>query len=100
MHLTFQNPVVRRTAERVHLLSGDLLTIEQGTLRPDAYANAPLIDDWVIGYRLEIALVGNVIGHPIVADGPTTTSGLYFLDPQLGCARTLSRWYRLGNPRG
>jgi hypothetical protein len=60
--------------------------------------NAPLIEGWAIGQRVEPALVGTVAGHPLLPDGPVTTSGLHFLDPVAGYARTLTRWYRLGTP--
>lgn len=68
---TFEEPRVREIAQRIH--------------------------DWWIGRRLEVALTGVVSGHPEVGPGPVVTSGLYYLDPIAGYARTLSRWYKLGN---
>lgn len=63
-------------------------------------AAAPLIEDWTIGKRFEPALIGRVSGHSNIDTGqPVVSSGLYYLDPVAGYARTLSRWYRLGPPR-
>lgn len=99
MILTFENATVVKTANLIHALSLDLELIKRlqaPTIRD--FAAAPVIDDWYLGQRLEPALVGRVNGHPIVADGPVVSSGLYYLDPVAGYARTLSRWYRLGTP--
>jgi hypothetical protein len=97
---TFENPRTREIASRIHRLSQDLMLIDQ--LRAPSIrdiAAAPLIEDWAIGRRYEPALIGRVSGHPHIDPGPIVTSGLYFLDPVAGYARTLSRWYRLGTPR-
>lgn len=100
MPLTFSDPRVRLTARRIHALSADLRRIELG-LGPtaDELASAPVIEDWLLAYRIEPALVGTVIGHPELADGPITTSGIFLLDTELGFARSLSRYYNLGRPR-
>ncbi|ASY62555.1 hypothetical protein SJ05684_c10990 [Sinorhizobium sojae CCBAU 05684] len=43
------------------------------------------------------ALTGIVQGHPRIDDGRrVVTSQLFYLDPNLGIARTMNRWYRLG----
>lgn len=99
MSLTFNDPRVRETARRVHALSADLRRIHLG-LSPTAeeLAAAPVIEDWIMGYRIEPALVGKVVGHPELVDGPVTTSGIYLLDVEFGFARTLSRYYNLGRP--
>jgi len=100
MDFTYQNPRILFLAHRIHALSADLLAIEAGRL-PTArqLREAPLITSWIVGHRPEPILIGDVVGHPGIADGPAFTSGLYFADPQLGIARTLSRWYRLGPQR-
>lgn len=100
MILTFSNPSVRETARRIHALSADLRRIKLG-LSPTMgeLDSAPRLDDWYLGYRFEPALVGNLVGHPELADGPVTTSAVYVLDGELGFARTLSRFYNLGKPR-
>ena len=101
MLYTFEEPRVREIAQRIHDLSRDLKLIEQ-LQAPSIFdiASAPVIDDWRIGRRLEVDLTGVVSGHPEVGPGPVVTSGLYYLDPIAGYARTLSRWYKLGNRKG
>ncbi|WP_199084547.1 DUF6634 family protein [Bosea sp. ASV33] len=59
---------------------------------------APTITDWSPAERREVALVGRVHGHPTIEDGRQAgTSILFFLAPELGYARTLSRFYKLGD---
>lgn len=97
MDLTFDSLAVRRTAQLVHSLSKDLRRIESGIgLTIEDRIQAPRIEDWKVTYRLELALSGVVRGHPRLADGPVTTSGLFLLDEKNGYARTLSRYYILG----
>ncbi|MBJ3786996.1 hypothetical protein DEVEQU_00092 [Devosia equisanguinis] len=100
MLLTFENPQVREIAERIHALSRDLRLIEEleaPSIRD--ISAAPVLNDWRLGRRAEPALMGFVEGHPSVRPGPVVTSGVYYLDPIAGYARTLSRWYRLGDPQ-
>nr|WP_314256816.1 DUF6634 family protein [uncultured Devosia sp.] len=100
MRFTYEDRSMAETARRIHSLSDDLKLIEQ-LMAPRIYdfATAPILNDWSIGQRHEIALVGRVEGHASIPDKKlVTTSGLYFLDPVAGYARTLSRWYRLGKP--
>jgi hypothetical protein len=100
MDLTFKNPRVRETARLVHDLSADLRRMERGDgLTDEELARAPLLVDWSLAYRFELAMAGRVEGHPVLTDGPVTTSGLYLLDENGGFARTLSRFYRLGGRR-
>lgn len=97
MDFTFDNELARENARRVHELSRDLALIEK--LRGPGIrdmAEAPLLEDWMIGNRMETALIGTVAGHPLLADGPVITSAIHYLDEQAGYARTFSRWYRLG----
>ena len=98
--MMFDDPAVTELARRIHALSRDLDLIRElkaPTIRD--FANAPVLENWSVGRRSEIALVGEVIGHPDIIDGHrSTTSGLYYLDPRAGYARTQSRWWRLGTP--
>lgn len=97
---TFADSRIRSLSRLINALSADLLALQQGRFPTlDQLADAPVITEWALGYRPEPALVGRVSGHPRVADGPAVTSGLYYLDPDLGFARTLSRYYILGEPR-
>lgn len=100
MEFTFDNPACLQNALRVHDLSDDLRLIasfKAPGIRD--IAMAPVLDDWFVGHRMEMALVGKVSCHPNLADGPVTTSGLHYLDPLAGYARSFNRWYRLGRPR-
>jgi hypothetical protein len=55
------------------------------------------INNWTLGKRTVPCLIGRPIAHPIISDGkPTCSSELFYLDPERGIARTMSRWYRLG----
>ncbi|KQT48168.1 hypothetical protein ASG47_07295 [Devosia sp. Leaf420] len=100
MDLTFNSDFVRRHSELVHTLSGDLRRLESRAAPSfEDRIGAPLITDWEITYRLELALTGQVEGRPGLCGGPVTTSTLFFLDEQLGCARTLNRFYLLGKRR-
>jgi hypothetical protein len=67
----------------------------------DELENAPKIFDWTVELSGDggAVLVGVVVGHPVIHDGPVTTSRLQCLDIAGGWARTRSRWYRLGHGR-
>lgn len=100
MRFDYEDPQFRELARRIHDLSTDLLLIRElkaPTIRD--IVGAPVIDNWAIGHRIEPALVGEVTGHPLAGPGPVVTSGLYYLDPVAGYARTLSRWYKLGRSK-
>ncbi|WP_141105760.1 DUF6634 family protein [Rhizobium sp. R693] len=45
------------------------------------------------------ALKGIVTGHPHLSDGrEIVTSQLFYLNSEIGIARTMNRWYRLRGP--
>lgn len=100
MDLTFDGAHARRNAEFVHRLSQDFRRLES-RIAPtlEDRRDAPLIEDWELTYRLDLALTGLIAGQ----NGPkglrVTSSMLFLLDEGLGCARTLDRWYRLGGKR-
>lgn len=61
--------------------------------------DAPLLNGWTLTLQTEACLTGVVEGHPEIADlRPVVTSGLWVLAPDMGYARTLSRFYALGLP--
>jgi hypothetical protein len=61
--------------------------------------DAPVLENWKVTVRTEPCLTGIVHGHPRIQDRRTTiTSQLWLLAPKLGYARTLSRFYALGEP--
>nr|WP_314257273.1 DUF6634 family protein [uncultured Devosia sp.] len=100
MDFSFEDAKTFAIAQRIHALSRDLEAVSK--LQAPALrtiAQAPLLEDWHFGQRYEPCLVGRVEGHPERDDGVIMTSGVYLLDPVMGYARTLSRWYRLGTPR-
>jgi hypothetical protein len=64
-------------------------------------AKAPLLVDWRIVLALSgLALTGFAAGHPQLGARAIVTSPLWVLDPEFCWARTLSRFYRLGVPKG
>ncbi|MFN7090865.1 MAG: DUF6634 family protein [Allorhizobium sp.] len=61
---------------------------------------APLLEDHRLVLGWCHAMKGIVTGHPLLPDGDeVVTSQLIYMNPDIGLARTLSRWYRLGTPR-
>jgi hypothetical protein len=91
------------TAQRLRSLADDLESYAHG-VRPsdDDLRDAPLIDAYAPLIVPTAALVGLVTDHPLKPgrDRQIATSGLWAIDPSHGWARTLSRYYRLGRPRG
>ena len=89
------------SAAKLRALTADLDALATGHL-PDAalLADAPILDHWKLAERRKPCLIGMQTGHPLLPPNTAIyTSGLYFLDPEAGIARTLSRWYRLGRER-
>lgn len=65
-------------------------------------STAPILDHWRVlidrrPYPMPV-LWGEVTGHPKLGTDMITTSRLIALDREAGWARSVSRWYRLGNP--
>ncbi|QEL21946.1 hypothetical protein FQV39_04655 [Bosea sp. F3-2] len=84
--------------ERLRSLLADLERIQIGH-HPDGIelAGAPTIEHWSLAERRTVALVGKVNGHPTIPNGRSAcTSDLWFIAPALGYARTLNRFYALG----
>jgi hypothetical protein len=70
-------------------------------VRALALAPAPLLVDWRFMLTWAgVSLAGFVAGHPLRGSRHIATSPLWVLDPDLGWARTLSRFYKLGVPAG
>jgi hypothetical protein len=93
----FDRALVLREIERLQTLARDLRRLLDGT-PPILSDNVPAIDAWQLAIRQELCLTGYVTGHPLGIGGGdrmTVTSGVWILDARRGCARTLSRWYRL-----
>jgi hypothetical protein len=51
---------------------------------------------WFLGLRSVPILLSSSAGHPLLGNKDIHTSQLFFIDPDVGLARTFSRWYRLG----
>ena len=67
---------------------------------PDALARAPLLDDWrpLIDRDGAPLLWGKVSDHPELGSRRVITSQLIALNAEAGWARSLNRWFRLGQP--
>ncbi|WP_457090587.1 DUF6634 family protein [Microvirga sp. P5_D2] len=100
-HGRFDRAAVEREAERLESLARDLRALLiDGPPRMGDHADAPVIHGWDYALRQDLCLSGTVSGHPAGIGGRgrvTVTSGLWVLDRTRGFARTLSRWYRLGD---
>ena len=80
-------------------LLDDLKSLRAGTYPSrDTLRNAPLLDDYRVITRGIAALSGDVTGHPTISgnDTPMVSSPLFVVLKEIPAARTLSRWYRLG----
>ncbi|MCL7406933.1 hypothetical protein MWN63_13180 [Paradonghicola geojensis] len=58
---------------------------------------APLLSDWILANQGFPHFQGVAQGHPLLPAGPFRSSIALFIAPDLSHARTLSRWYRLGD---
>jgi len=86
---------------RLAALVSDMEQIRQGaSVEVLAGEAAPLLDRWVFGERPAACLMGLSTGHPVLEGTGRliTTSDLCLISEDGVWARTLSRWYRLGDP--
>lgn len=93
--IAFEFQLVRFAA-----LVSDMQKIKEGAPMDRLFADAPLLDRWVFGERPAACLMGESTGHPVLEGTGTliTTSDLILISQDHAWARTLSRWYRLGDP--
>lgn len=93
------SPQIDAEIDRLERLLADLRRIREG-VAPDTgdFGTAPVIHDYGIGVRRVPCLVGHVTGHPNLRGPLSITSDLWVFAPELGWARTLSRYYVLGKP--
>lgn len=85
---------IKATARSLHLLANDLLR----TLNPDFLRGLKpevTLRDWGLAIKMTDCLCGLVENHPHREDGLVVTSEVFYLDTDLGIARTGNRWYRL-----
>ncbi|WP_338661254.1 DUF6634 family protein [Pararoseomonas sp. SCSIO 73927] len=87
-------------ADRLAALARDLRAIAEGTA-PTASEldSAPVLDRWQFSQRTMTTMVGNLVGHPRLPDGSVHTTEIWAISTTQGWARTLSRYYALGNQR-
>lgn len=85
---------------RLQRLVIDLMMLEDGLLTISD--DAPILDNWMWTSRNTTCLTGEVSGHPLLPGSgrQIITSDIWVMAEELSCARTLSRWYRLGRPYG
>ncbi|MHA6646240.1 DUF6634 family protein [Mesorhizobium sp. A623] len=87
--------------ERAKSLAVDMERIHRG-VSPEAVAggDSPILDRWCLGSRVVPCLMGFSTGHPTLTgqNRLITTSDVWLMSEDMGWARTLSRWYRLGRP--
>ena len=93
--------------QRLEQIAHDLATINSLPFSLEhtvasSCADAPILENWRYAARPVPCLVGNSFGHPILQgdNRPIFTSEVFLISEELGCARTFSRWYRLGRPYG
>ncbi|WP_441229553.1 DUF6634 family protein [Tardiphaga sp. 215_C5_N2_1] len=86
--------------DRLQRLATDLMLFTDGHLNIGDHA--PVLDNWMRTSRSAACLTGTVWDHPTLpgAGRPIVTSDLCLLVEDMGVARTMSRWYRLGRPYG
>ncbi|WP_408906305.1 DUF6634 family protein [Muricoccus nepalensis] len=92
-------PLLLIEAERLENLARDLRAIAGGTSPSPADLHAaPVVDLWRWSSRSMRTVVGTLQGHPRLPDGPVHTTELWAVDLKRRWARTLSRYYVLGDP--
>jgi hypothetical protein len=86
--------------DRLQRLATDLMLFADGHF--NIGKDAPVLDNWTRTSRSAACLTGTVWDHPTLpGDGRSiVTSDLCLLVEDIGVARTMSRWYRLGRPYG
>lgn len=91
---------ILRDIDRLRGLAADLENAHVGKHPANTLIErAPILENWQLAWRGEICLVGKVAEHPEIESGRLArTSGLWLLSRNLGYARSLSRFYALGNP--
>jgi hypothetical protein len=100
-----QDPILDRRASgdaRLRLALDTVTRLLSGWRPGDVdLAGSPLISGWGVAWVQHECpvLLGTVTGHPVVGVGDlpvTMTSPVLWIDEHAGWARTVSRWYRLG----
>lgn len=91
-------PTLLAEADRLEHLAHDLRAIAEGTSPTPADLHAaPVVDRWQWSSRSMRTVVGTLQGHPRLPDGPVHTTEIWTVDLGRRWARTLSRYYVLGD---
>jgi hypothetical protein len=87
-------------AAKLRILADDLERMAAGTSPTEAdLANAPVVFAWRTALSpVGLRLFGRVTGHPKLGDSNAMTSQLWAACGDGTWVRTLSRFYRLGEP--
>ena len=98
----FLDPVhiTRELSDRLQALAKDCLILEHDVTFVSArLRTAPMLDSYFpVLSPLGLHLVGQVTQHPLLGSRRIVTSQVWIADPEGHWARTLSRFYRLGQP--
>jgi hypothetical protein len=97
---------IRAEIDRLERLAADLEIVSGLGLFPldillaRSQPNAPILDEWRLAFRPVVCLEGRATGHPELPGDRRSivTSEIYLLSEEIGWARSLSRFYRLGRP--
>jgi hypothetical protein len=84
-------------AEKLKRLSEDFARLHEPGFVAGIHPET-IVSDWYVAPVAALHLRGNVVGHPVLSDGPFESSELWYINEELKLARTLSRWFRLGEP--
>ncbi|WP_128292297.1 DUF6634 family protein [Afifella aestuarii] len=90
-------PHAARDVARMEALAADLRALHEGRIpTPQDLSDAPVINHWAFVTISTSALMGHVVGHPLLGTREVLTSAVWVAAPDFGFVRTLSRYYRLG----
>lgn len=92
--------ITRGLSERLQSLAKDCFLLENDVLFVSArLPTAPILDRYLpVLTPLGLHLVGHVTNHPLLGSRKIATSQVWIADPEGSWVRTLSRFYRLGQP--
>ncbi|MGX1742116.1 DUF6634 family protein [Bosea sp. NPDC055353] len=92
---------MQELVQKIRAAAADLRRLEEGWMpSPADLCDAVILEDWMIAgdpVTGQTVFWGRSTGHPILGDRYITTSPLIWISQDRTIARTLSRWYRLGN---
>jgi hypothetical protein len=84
---------------RLENLTADLKKVADGKLPPIRVLDeSPMLHNWRLSSIPVPRLEGECRNHPLLNGPIIRTSDIWIMAPDLGWARTLSRFYRLGKP--